>query len=236
MALGRRREAIVQNIPGVVAVLNSIPKTTMQELRTAFKKDALEWDGAMQERFRTGIIKTNSGRLQGSFGHAVPGRTLADLKLRVFSRGLPYARVQEYGYIFRPVRAKYLTVPGPDNLTPAGVKRYPSAREFIDKHKDSTAFIKDKSGKVWIVWYPRGRKRQKMERGRLMWLLRKQVVVPGPNSTQTPSRLGFFSTWDKLAPERRVRHEEALARVVKEASSIKRSSTIQNVRFVRRRK
>lgn len=71
---------------------------------------------AAGQRRRGGVIQTRSGALRRSFGFEErPGR------VRIFSSGLPYIRVQEFGGAIRPTRRQFLTIPLPPALTPAGV-------------------------------------------------------------------------------------------------------------------
>jgi hypothetical protein len=84
-------------------------------LRTAFRDAGAHHVAAMGRR-----APVRSGALRRSFGFELRG-TGVDISMRLFAAGLPYARVQEYGGVIKPKNRRYLTVPLPDALTPAGV-------------------------------------------------------------------------------------------------------------------
>lgn len=116
----------------------------------AFRRDALRWDRAMAQRFSGPLSldgrKSPSARLasrqgesglRGSLGTLVRhSGNLGSLELRKFSTSR-YAITHEKGtraaggtVTLRPKRARALTIPFADALTPSGVQRYPSARDY----------------------------------------------------------------------------------------------------------
>ena len=239
MALSRK-EAVVKNIPGVIGILNALPKETFALLKEAFQKDGTEWDGAMQDRMRSGQhLVVRSGRTRGSLFNGVQGRSLATLKFRAFSMGIPHALALERGAVIRPRTAKMLAIPGKDNLSPDGIRTHSSARDFIERHKKTVSFVRVKgSDRVLVVWRPRGENRKKKkERGKIMFVLVKKVIIPGPDTTGTVSKLGFFDTWDSLRTSRVARHAEALTKAVERVRRMKlsniRKGKTKNVRTVK---
>jgi hypothetical protein len=192
----------------------TMPTRMGAEFKTAFRDWGEAWQGRMADRFRgsDGGLHTRTGALKRSLDHRVSGNSAADLKLRLVSAGPSYARIQESGGVIRPVRAKFLAIPLEANKTAAGVARYPSPREFIAAHPGETFFLRTQTGKLLIMWKSptaAARKSGKAAKGEAvpLWLLVRQVDIPGPNSPghQQASRLGFFDTWRGMERERRVR-------------------------------
>lgn len=67
-----------------------------------------------------GSIQTRSGALRRSFGFTVEGGG-EESRVVMFSGGTGYSRIQELGGTITPKRRRFLTVPLPRALTPAGV-------------------------------------------------------------------------------------------------------------------
>lgn len=201
------------------------------QLKSAFRKAGAEHDRAMQARLRGGgTLKRRTGGLARAVGWRVDGDQVDNLTLTVYVAGRKDAKAHEYGARIRPVRSKYLTIPGPDNLTAAGVAREPSMRAFIERTKGfGTLRIFPslrKQGTLLAVFFPNALQRKlatgadlkRVNRGRksnvggqLMWILKKQVTLPGPSTTGAASRLGFHDTWKGNVEQRMARHREAVA-------------------------
>lgn len=128
-------------------------------------------------------VQDRTNRLADSFGYRVLSKGSNDHKLRrrleVYSAGIPYARVQEYGATIRPRRKKWLTIPLPDAKTAKGVTRGP-ARSFED-----TFFRRSRKGNLLLS--------QRVASGEIrnLFVLKKRVRVPG--------RLGFRKVWTDQA-------------------------------------
>jgi len=81
-------------------------------------------------------LRTRTGTLRRSI--IAPVKPDADGLVVALSAGgavqgaadVVYARIQEYGGVVTPKRVKWLTIPDKSVLTPAGVARYPSARDY----------------------------------------------------------------------------------------------------------
>lgn len=192
----------------------TMPQRMHAEFDRAFADWGEDWRGSMLERFRgsTGELTTRTGALKRSLGAKLSGTGSADLKLRLTSGGVPYARIQEQGGIIRPVKARFLAIPLEANKTAAGVARYPSPRAFISSHPGQTFFLRTDQGKLLLMWKnPTAAARKSARTGKgeavPLWLLVRQVELSGPKApTKTaPSRLGFFDTWKHLGRARRVR-------------------------------
>lgn len=125
------------------------------------------------------------------------------MSLRVFSAGVPYAKIQEFGGVVRPKKAKWLTIPLDANMTQAGVTKL-SARRAIAKGAffwrpgdeanegdASRLFIRDPDGQ-------------------LLFVLVKKVKIP-------KGRLGFFKTWRDKERSRINRHRRALRFAIADA-------------------
>ena len=113
----------------------------------------------------------------------------------------------------RPRRAQFLWIPAPANKTAAGVPRL-TPRQFLRRPTAAILINKDRTG--GIAGY---RRRGQRRIHRTMFFLTKQVTLPGPRTTGGQSRLGFFDTWEKLAPGRRRRYRRATARAIRRARS-----------------
>lgn len=164
------------------------PRLLETNLKRHFKLSGQEWQGKMLDRFRGTPMKTRTGALKRSIRYRVPGSKLSNIELRAFSTSR-YAKVHEYGTVGKggrlpditPKRSKALTIPLPDNLTPAGVPRFPSARALMS------------SGKTFLHTSDRGITTIALDEGgrlRWLWVLKKRVSIP--------ARLGFFLTWEGL--------------------------------------
>lgn len=95
-----------------------------------------------------------SGRLRSSIRGLVRPVGTQDAEIVTQAGGhvggadVVYARVQEYGGVIRPVRAKYLAIPiHPATITPAGVSRYRSPRDVPEE----LTFITSKAGNKLLI-------------------------------------------------------------------------------------
>lgn len=187
----------------LVQALTKLPKALNVEAQAAFKLHGALMVNRMQRRFtgytgrqgtEGGLLQNRSKFLRNSFKFQVAGGlgSGSNLTLFVFSTGVKYARMQEYGGTVRPKRAKYLTIPLSDAMTPSGVQRYPGgARQLFTSYPSQMSVVKSpKSGKLFIISDGKpGVKNPKGKNADLQWLyiLKKSVVIP--------PRLGFRSTW-----------------------------------------
>lgn len=80
-------------------------------------------------RTRPDAVKKISGGLIRSFQAEVIGRSLKNMRLKIFSTSR-IAAVHEYGATIRPKQAKFLTIPSKFAKTPGGSLRF-TAREII---------------------------------------------------------------------------------------------------------
>ena len=158
-------------------------------LRTAMQNAGLRHQRAMAERFvpygSGDPIQTRSGALRRSFGFEVSGSGL-ETQVRLFSKGLPYARMQEYGGTIRPKNKRYLTIPLPDALTPAGVLKggarlVPRGNRYETADGLPTFIFKSKRGNLLIG------ARAKNGETRLLYTLKPSVTLK--------ARLGFAETF-----------------------------------------
>lgn len=136
-----------------------------QGLLREFKKDGLRWEKEMSKQFtgRLSIgsrkslaekLSTRTGELSRSMGSSVTHQnTIDSLELRKFSTSKK-AITHELGtksaggkVSLRPRKAKYLTIPLEDAMTPSGVPRRPSARDW----PDTFFFETEDTGKAFIV-------------------------------------------------------------------------------------
>lgn len=143
-----------------------------------------------------GSIQTRSGILRRTFGYAVEdGGQGADARVVMFSAGVNYARMQEYGGTIYPRTRKFLTVPLPPALTPSGVLKggarlVKRGDGYFTADGDRTVIFTGKSG-VSIIAKKTGSGRS--ERLTPLYVLRKSVRLR--------PRLGFARTFrEKTEP------------------------------------
>lgn len=197
------------------ALLKIVRPAMAAGLSKGLDRSARLWDRAMQQRFRRkggsstfntppGTIGRRTGTLARSLNFRVQrgfDKKLSSVRLVLFTAGVRYARTQEYGAVIRPRRAKHLTIPGPANLTAAGVARKPSARawfrEFESKGDVAVVPSKKHRGTLVVLW-----RKTRRSKWQLWWTLVKQVTIKGPKTTGHKSRLGFRDTWDSQQRER----------------------------------
>jgi len=117
------------------------------------------------------ILKRRTGRLAQSIGSKTvfeSGGILTQVGSGVRTgKRVAYANILETGGTIRAKNRKYLTVPLPGALTPAGATRYPSARQypntFVRRNKNGNLIIYEKRGKKSI---------------RPLFVLKRQVTIP----------------------------------------------------------
>ena len=183
----------------------------------AFQAMARDFENTMRARFvaaedpRHEFLHNRTGRLQQSIKAEVLGAgTLSQLQLRARASGLPYINLQEYGGTILPTGGgRFLTIPARDNLTPAGVARYPSAAALRHSSSMKTWVGRTRSGALVIY----GRKPGSSTRSRplVLWTLVRSAKVP--------ARLGFRSTFAALGERRRYLLQRALESASREAQA-----------------
>lgn len=191
------------DIDKLVGVLKKLPSAIDVEMRKAFRQHGLNFRASMiKDRFggfqssaprpEGGKMQNRTGTLRRSFGSEVVGGLGkgTPLTLAVFSSGVKYARIQEYGGEVRPKSSKYLTVPLPDAMTRSGVVRA-SARQLFQQYPDQMSVIRSpKSGQLFIVSDGKPGARNLIgKNAETQWLfvLKKSVELK--------PRLGFRDQW-----------------------------------------
>jgi len=144
--------------------LRDIFATTIKSLRRVGQRWIdLGLDPATQENLSARILRRRTGHLAGSahWRLEAKGNTL---KLVLYSA--VYGPTHEFGAVIKPKRARYLTIPLPAAMTPAGVARGP-ARSF-----EGTFIKRSKAGNLVIY--------QHQGKGKILplFLLKKQVEIP----------------------------------------------------------
>jgi hypothetical protein len=223
-----RYAGIEVNVRTVNAALRALPDVMTKHARGSLQTSGQEFVGLMQKRFgdAPGQLRVRSRRLRDSFGYQVTGESFDGLTLRAFSAGVPYANLQEFGGTVRPKSPRqFLTIPLPDNLTGAGVPRYPSAGELRDREPGRTFVVRSQNGKLLVGYRPDAPTRsifnlrahrdpdaprapKAKSKVLWLWLLVPQVTVP--------ARLQFRSTWESLARSRKDRLVRSLAAGIRE--------------------
>lgn len=156
-------------------------KSTLSRLRVkdrqgVFMKSLTKATLEVESRLKTAVsndkLRVRSGRLRSSIGSIVTesGDSIIGLIGSGVRQGerVKYANIQETGGIIKPKNTKYLAVPLPAALTPAGVlKKKP--REWPD-----TFVMKSNNGNLLIVQ----RKGKRVTRLVSLFVLKKQVRIP----------------------------------------------------------
>ena len=138
-------------------------------------------------------LQSRTGFLKRSLGTRTVGSTLNDLGLEVFSAGIRYARIQEYGGEVRPVSAKYLTIPLDAALGKRGIPKRNSIRDYA---KDGGFFYVSKKGNLlFVLSKETGRGSNRKTELVPLYVLKKRVKIP--------PRFGMRLTFDQLAAARR---------------------------------
>ena len=185
----------------------SFGKHLFKNLRQSFIRDGNEFTG---ELVSTAPVRT--GQLRRSVKSKVTGTRMDGLALRVASDGHPGALVQEHGARITPKRSKFLTIPGPDVMTAAGVART-NFRSWMDQNRGRVAVVNSKrtpGNKVVFGLTPKSRK----FRRKIAWVLSKGVTIPGPDTTGTKSNFGFMDTWDRFEDARLQRGVRAIVQSI----------------------
>jgi hypothetical protein len=227
--VGRRASvALYVDARVATAALRSVRGHLDKRTATALKDSGRIFVNAMVNSFGPRFQKSDewltnrTGTLRRSFGYAVSGSTLDDLKLNAFSAGVPYANLQEYGGTIVPKKGKYLTIPIADNLTKAGVPRYPSAADLrtqlggVGPAKPARRGRKDKlaGAHTFVLKSPKT--------GKLFILLRKangktDLLWALVTSVRVPARMGFRATWARQSKQRAEIFGKVSALVVQDA-------------------
>ncbi len=193
--------------------LDSVPRLLFVELRKALKADAEEWHRIMLKRLSSQLT-SRSKTLARSMQTRVQGGKLDTLMSTKFSNKLSkkYAETQEYGKTITPGPGKtWLTIPVGKALTPRGVPRKKSAREY----GDFLIYREDPDNPPQgspddVAWLVPNRKR----RGGIAdayYILRKRVVIP--------PRLGMHLTHEAQAKRRAARFAVGAKKALAAATS-----------------
>lgn len=204
----------------VRTALVSTPSRVFPVMKREMQRVGADWERAMGKRFSSsGPLHARSGALSRSMSSDVSGTSLNDLKLRCFSQGPNYTRPQEYGAEIKPKNKRALTVPltrpGDFNRKGAsGEAKYPSVALLISAYGKDRVFRLDRPGKSPLICLKdvtarstaNGVRFNRKAAGGItpMFVLLKSVTLPGPKTTGTPSRLGFFDEFNRLDARNRI--------------------------------
>lgn len=189
----------------------AVPRALRLSLGFRMKRIGAEFEREMDENrlsgrlsgpFRRNLsmdrVAARTGMLRRSLRYRVddprPGQGAEDMRLIVNignAQTAHYAFIQEYGGTIRPKTSRYLTIPMPANLTPAGVTRF-KAREL------DNLFVLRSGGKLFLA--------RREESGVVIYFLLKREV-------KIPPRLGFEKTWAS-GQMRQLRRREVEAGVI----------------------
>ncbi len=137
---------------------------------------------------------------------ASKGPSIDAVRMSAFSQGSGqatltgqgYARLQEFGGVIRPVRARALTIPTALNVGADGLPKYKSAAAL--RGLGRTILVTTKRGQFVIMVREGGEYRP-------MWILRQSVRIP--------ARLGFYRAWRSRDAARRRQLRSSVAAAIK---------------------
>jgi|GEM_PF-6708208 len=139
--------AVKVDTTGVKRLIGRFDRNVDEIIFRETRKAADEFLNRMRNRARGGEgsgLRVRTGMLRQSFNKTIVRKPRGGVLLALFSAGTSYANMQEYGGVIKPKPPrKFLTIPIEDNLTKAGIPRYSSAREFMDKYAVTRARNKD---------------------------------------------------------------------------------------------
>lgn len=183
------------------------PELMAREARAALRDAANTWQGkVVRENFRpfsgnkndTKTLQSRSSFLRRSLGHRIEGDNLSNLSVSVYSSGVKYARIQEYGGDVRPVKGKYLTIPLDAAMGPRGVPKKSSVRDYADGF-----FFESKAGNlIFAVSKVVGRGKNARSQVVPLYVLKRKVTIP--------ARFGLRQAWADLEAKRREQLQVAL--------------------------
>jgi len=204
----KRRGRVVRPEDLFKGLDQSFGKFLFRNMRESFIRDGDEFVGEM-----VATVPVRTGQLRRSVTRKVSGSRIDDLKLSAASRGHPGALVQEHGAVIRARRAKYLTIPGPAVKTSAGVARTSFKSWISQQRRGGYVMLPTKKPGGWVVIgkTPTG-KLKKLH----AWVLKKEVTIPGPDTTGTKSNFGFMDTWDRYEDARLQRGLKAIVKSIRD--------------------
>lgn len=211
------------------AAMRRTPERLAKEISVAFDQHAFIFEGYARARLFAGRphLIGRTGRLAKTIGHVTAKNPtkINDVHVRIFAGGHDaiYGRIQEFGGVIRPVRAKYLTIPIADNLTAGGVPRYKSARELFEQRGEDLVIFRSKAGNL-LIGLIEGRDRGIQFEGglatgktggtlKLLWVLKKSVKIP--------ARFGFVAAFKskEMENDRRARISAGIGRALRSSGA-----------------
>jgi len=179
----------LKNIAAIKRYLYIMPESMFKDARKVFSTAVFKADKKIKDNATT-ELKVRTGALRRSIVSVVSGNDLDTLQASVGSASkvggveLVYAPIHEYGGTIKAKKAykkvpggPYLNIPMSANKTPAGVTRL-QAREVFNQ---GGRVIKTKNGKYGVLL-----------NGQMMFILKKQVVIP--------ARLGMIKAAENEVP------------------------------------
>lgn len=209
-----RHAAGFKKYPGVLA----------REMHTVLDRSGNDWLATMTKRVSGKValgrrsssrkLGVRSGKLRNSLKQKMSPKGSLKVSMELASRGTSYAAAQEFGAVITPKNAKWLWIPLKDNLTPTGRTRK-TPRMLMSQPKHTLRFVPNKRGTLTVLYEPRSsqsgfntpRKSRNFDKAKAMFFLTKKSVIPGPKTTGTKSRFGFFDTWNNKGAARKRRTE-----------------------------
>ena len=145
-------------------LLDRYPMAFGEAMVSALDDWQLLIDREMQLNLEGRNLKRRTGHLAQGLNWVSVRREGSNFVMELESKA-PYAAIQEHGGVIKPKKAKYLTVPLPAALTPAGVLRkeareYPNA--FIQRSRRGNLIIFDQRGNKIVP----------------LFVLKKEVKIP----------------------------------------------------------
>jgi hypothetical protein len=152
------------------------------------------------DAFRGDRLRRRTGLLRNSMQVAVSNDGAKHPEASSYIAGPSYARIQEHGGEIRPTKGTYLTIPLDAAKTARGVTRAQAkmvkraggweTAQRVPGAADRGTWIRRKSPTSNPIIYVMGRDGKPLP----LYVLVRSVKIPG--------KLGFYKTWDDLAPRR----------------------------------
>jgi phage gpG-like protein len=223
--------SLLEDAERVAKIINRYPSIAERKAVKAFQEIGQHHVATMQLRQKAvgsnksgpGLsVRYRQGHLARSFGWDVNAGDGKAIVMRVFSAGVPYANIHEFGGTVKPAGGrKYLTIPIADNLRANGTPKFPSARRLMDDPSRDTFIFKSKRGNLLIAEpsitkggkrrYVKGPNGEKKEKLKLLFALKPSVTIR--------PRLGWVRGWQDEKGWRDERLTKAFSNTWKDAQA-----------------
>jgi len=213
---------------GATDLIRRFPREAAKELRFGMGRIGESYRRKMFDRFKApvggppfyrnlseNLLKSRSGGLRATVGYEnAKASTIAGLRLTLYVGDAETARrikIHEHGGVIR-AKKRFLTLPLPDNLTAAGVPRFPSAKALFEQQPDRV-WIQVMHGVPIIRYKPLNPLFGKEVLN--LWALKASVRLK--------PRLGFRDLVKQSAPERAKELRASVAKAIRTVRAAQQS-------------